>query len=103
MHEIDLFNYPRAPGFKERTTSRDAARAAAPGAAILRERVYAAFAGAGSRGLTADEAAAIVGRDWRSVRPRVTELAKADPPRIVPTGERRRNDTDQSAKVWRTR
>lgn len=93
--------YPSAPGFKEGTTSRDAARAIAGDAAILRERVFAAFAAAGAAGLTADEAAARGGRDWRSVRPRVTELSNADPPRIVPTGERRANDTGQKAKVWR--
>jgi len=94
--------YPGEPGWKEPTTSRDAARRVTGDAAILRERVYAAIAAAGARGLTADEAAAAVGRSVLSVRPRVTELAKADPPRIVPTGERRANESGMKAKAWRS-
>jgi len=99
--QADLF-YPAAPGFKEKTTSRDAARAITGDAMLLREQVFAAIARAGARGLTADEAAGALGRSVLSVRPRVTELSKADPPRIVPTGERRRNDSGMSAKAWRT-
>lgn len=93
--------YGGLPGFKEPTTSRAAAAAVAGEASILRERVFAAIAGAGERGLTADEAAGAVGRDRLSVRPRLTELAHAIPARITPTGERRRNESGLRAKVWR--
>ena len=44
--QADLF-YPAAPGFKEKTTSRDAARAITGDAMLLREQVFAAIARAG--------------------------------------------------------
>lgn len=93
--------YPESPGFREPTTARDAARAVAPGAAEGRERVFGAIRASGSAGLTADEAAASVGRTPAYCRPRVCELFKAG--RLIPTGERRRNETGLSAKVWRAR
>lgn len=94
--------YPLAPGFKERTTSRDAAYAIAGRASILRRRVYTELLAAGAAGLTADQVAARLGESVLSVRPRVTELAKAKPqPWIVPTGERRKNESGLKAKVWR--
>ena len=98
----DLFSYPRSPGFKEHTTSLDAAAAVSGRAGVLRERAYAEIKVVGSSGLTADQVAARLGESVLSVRPRVTELAKANPPRIVPTGERRTNDSGLKAKVWRT-
>jgi hypothetical protein len=93
--------YPDAPGFKERTTSREAAAAVESGASILRERVFNAIAAAGDRGMTADEAAAAISESVLAVRPRVTELAKAAPPRVEPTGVRRKNESGLNAKVWR--
>lgn len=91
--------YPDSPGFKEPTTSREAARAVAGGAREGRERVFEAIRAAGSGGLTADQAGASVGRPPAYCRPRVTELFKAG--RIVPTGERRPNETGLKARVWR--
>jgi hypothetical protein len=91
--------YPNGPGYKELTTSRDAAVAVAASSPLLRERVYAAIKGTGARGMTPDEAAAAVGKTIMAVRPRVTELAKAS--RIVPTGERRANESGLKAKVWK--
>jgi len=70
-------------------------------AADLRNRVYIAIAAAGAAGLTSDEAAEALGESILSVRPRVTELSKEKPPRVVPTGARRRNESGMSAKVWR--
>ena len=90
--------YPDSPGFKTGSTSKEAAKAVAPGAGAVRERVFEAIAASGG-GLTADEAAAIVGRKPAYVRPRVTELYRAG--RIKPSGERRRNSTRLSAAVWR--
>lgn len=100
---MDLFEhaarYPQVPGHKERTTSRDAARAVTSDAAVLRERVFEAIRSAGAAGLTADQAASAVARSVLSVRPRVTELFKAG--RIEPTGERRANESTLKAKAWR--
>jgi hypothetical protein len=92
--------YPDSPGFKEPTTSREAARVVSGTVAEGRESVFEAIRLAGSGGLTADEAAAAVGRTPAYVRPRVTELYKAK--RIARTGERRRNSTGLRAWVWRT-
>lgn len=97
--DYDLFNYPDRPGFKERTTSKDAARSVANDAQKLRERVFEVIRQSGSQGLTADQAAFLVGRTVLSVRPRVTELGKTG--RITPTGERRANESGLKAKVWR--
>lgn len=91
------------PGFKEDGTSRAAARACAADADTLRREVYRAILAAGSAGLTADEAAAAVGRGVLSVRPRLSELANAPSPWIVRTGERRRNESGHRAAVWRAR
>jgi hypothetical protein len=103
---LDPGPYGGMPGFKEPTTSRDAALAVAACAPLLRERVYAAIRATGAGGMTADEAAAAVGETVLAVRPRVTELAKATakrPARIEPTGERRANESGLKAKVWRAR
>ncbi|HXL66625.1 MAG TPA: hypothetical protein VN938_16370 [Xanthobacteraceae bacterium] len=96
----DLF-YPERPGFKEPTTSKDAARAMASSAPLLRERVFAAIRSAGPRGMTPDEAATAIGETVLAVRPRVTELSKGTHVRIIPTGERRTNASGLRAKVWR--
>ena len=90
--------YPRAPGYKEPTTSRDAAAAMASKSVALRQRVLAAIAAAAS-GLTADQAAEKVGESVLAIRPRVTELAKTG--KIIATGERRMNESRLMAKVWR--
>lgn len=91
--------YPAVPGYKEPTTSKDAARAASSGAAALRERVYEVIRASGPEGLTADQAASLLSRSVLSIRPRVTELAKAS--RVTPTGARRANESGLKAKVWR--
>ena len=98
---LPLFAYPLSPGFKTGGTSRDAALAVSSRASILRERVHAEIAAAGLSGLTADQVAARLGESVLSVRPRLSELYHASPPRIVPTGERRTNDSRLKAKVWR--
>ena len=96
----DLF-YPQAPGFKTGGTSRDAALAMKGRASVLRERVYAEIAAAGQSGLTADQVAARLGESVLSIRPRLSELYHANPSRIVPTGERRTNESRLKAKCWR--
>lgn len=92
----DLFSYPRSPGFKERTTSRGAAEAQRGRAATLRQRCLAELRAAD---LTPDETAARLGEGVLSVRPRISELVAAG--LAEPTGERRRNASGLSAKVYR--
>ena len=99
--DLPLFSYPRSPGFKEGTTSRDAAVAMTSRASILRNRAFAEIVRAGALGLTADQVAERLGETVLAIRPRVSELGKASPPMIVPTGERRKNESGLGAKVWR--
>jgi DNA-directed RNA polymerase specialized sigma24 family protein len=94
----DLF-YPLAPGFKTGGTSKNAARAIAGDAKLLREQAYSAIVAAGSRGLTADEVAEKLGCSVLSIRPRCSELRTAG--RIVPSGDRRKNVSGLRAAVWR--
>lgn len=98
--EARRLTYPDVPGWKtERPeTSRRAALAVAGRVAVLRERVLAEF-DAGE--WTADEVAERLGESVLSVRPRVSELAKADPPRLEDVGKRRRNASGHGAAVWR--
>ena len=56
---------------------------------------------ANPQGLTADEIAELIGRNWWSVRPRMTELK--DRGHLIRTGIKRRNDTGGLATVWRAR
>jgi hypothetical protein len=97
----DLFSYPNSPGFKEPTTSQDAAAAVANKAAFLRERILGAIASAGARGLTPDEAAETLGETVLAVRPRFTELGPKHGTKIVETGDRRANASGLKAKAWR--
>lgn len=93
------YEYPLTPGFKEGTTSREAAQAVASTAKNLRDQVYMAIWKTGRAGATADEIATRLGRTVLSIRPRVSELHKLE--RIVPTGERGTNESGLSAKVWK--
>lgn len=95
----DLFDAPYhgMPGFKEPTTSKEAAEKIASSVAVLRQRSFDTIKASGP--MTADEVAAALGKDWRSIRPRVSELATMG--KIEATGERRLNDTGMSATVWR--
>lgn len=98
-HEPDLFSrYPNRAGFKEPTTSKDAAdRLEAKGrASKLRAAVLGAFE-LGWTG-TADELAHRLGESILSIRPRVSELHRQG--LIVRTGIRHRNDSGASAHVW---
>lgn len=66
--------YPQTPGFKEPTTSKDAAKAMGITASKMREDLLTLYRTAWPAGLTADEAAAKIGRTVFAVRPRITEL-----------------------------
>ena len=95
-----LLPYHGIPGYKEKTSSREAAFAIAPSAEILRERIYRAIKAAGDRGLTADESAAAIRSTPLASRPRVTELRAMG--RIKPSliNKRRPSSTGRSSLVW---
>jgi DNA-directed RNA polymerase specialized sigma24 family protein len=106
---IDLFDwtpepgYPHAAGWKEPTTSRDAATKVAPLAKTLRDQVLVTLRVVWPEGLTADEVAEKMGRREISVRPRLTELRhlRAIEPRTTKgVVDRRNNPSGMSAIVW---
>lgn len=96
MRQQDLFRYPHAAGYKEHTTSKEAARKIEPRAPTLRMRAVAVL---GVRPMTADEIAAELGESILAVRPRITELFKLN--KIEWTGEYRANKSGMRAHVWR--
>jgi predicted ArsR family transcriptional regulator len=99
LFERMMAPYPSAPGFKDRDTSREAAEAIRPDAARLRAMCLRKLKDVGTA--TADEVAALLDLSVLSVRPRFTELLHAG--EIRDTGERRKNGSGRSAKVWCTR
>lgn len=88
--------YPLQPGAQGVDTSIAAAEAMAGSAAILRAQVLAVLR-RWPEGLTADEVAAVMGRDRLAVRPRVTELKRLG--QVRDTGQRRRNHSGKSAAI----
>lgn len=94
----DLFSYPHSPGFKESTTSREAALKMKRRQPKLCERVLAVLVGVGAYGMTTDECAAEMGLSILAIRPRFTELKMLD--KIERTDRRRKNESGMSAIVW---
>lgn len=96
----DLFSwqppYPATPGYKEPTTSKDAAKAIEPKARGLRGMCLAAIE---KQPGTPDEIADRLGLTVLSVRPRITELKELG--LIEQTGVRRKNASGRDAHVWR--
>lgn len=87
--------YPEAPGFQPRDTSCAAAKSISGEVDRVRARCLECFAGAA---LTADEVAESLGESVLYIRPRITELYTAG--KIRDTGERRKNKSGKSARVW---
>jgi predicted ArsR family transcriptional regulator len=87
--------YPARPGYKTGDTSAQAAQKIAPKAETLREAVFLILR---KQCLTADEVAARLGESVLSIRPRLSELAAQN--LIEWTGERRKNASGMSARVW---
>jgi predicted HTH transcriptional regulator len=99
MNEIQPslnFKYPNRPGYRNRSTSEDAADAIAPQAESLRNKCYRMLQ---AKPMTADECAEMLGESPFTIRPRITELAKQN--KIVDSGERRVNRSMRKAIVWR--
>jgi hypothetical protein len=91
--------YPDAPGFKDWGTSRDAALAIACQAKTLRAAVLNCLLDAAPGALSADQIAIRLRRSPFSLRPRVSELARAG--LIEPGPTRVVNDSGMSARTWR--
>lgn len=105
----DLFDwsppagYPSEPGFKDPTTSRDAAEKVKPIAKTLRDMVLEVLRIEWPGGLTADEVAVKLNKREFSIRPRLSELLKVraiEPRTIKGVVERRDNTSGMSAIVW---
>lgn len=97
--ENSNFQYPDAPGWKEPTTSREAALAVASGAKTLRDNVLRVLMDEAPNALSADMIALRLQRSPFAVRPRVSELSAAG--LIERAGERAINESGMSASLWR--
>ncbi len=81
-------------------TSREAAEAVKPRAALLRARCLAVVEAAGLEGATCDEVEAATGLLHQSASARVRELVQLGA--IVPNGARRQTRSGRSAQVYVT-
>lgn len=88
--------YPNSPGYKEQTTSKDAAKKIESRAKTLRAQCYNVLL---LHNLTADEVAAHLGESVLSIRPRISELVKLE--LIKETGVRRMNESGNRAHVYK--
>lgn len=89
--------YPDTAGYKESDTSRKAAEAIDSRTGQLQRLVLNHIVLAGPS--TADETASAIGETVLAIRPRFSELLALG--KIADTGERRKNASKRSAKVWR--
>jgi predicted transcriptional regulator len=88
--------YPNSPGFKDLTTSKEAAKKIEPKAKTLRDACLKVLM---LQSLTPDEVAAHLGESILSVRPRISELFKQG--LIKTTGVRRMNESGNRAHVYK--
>lgn len=95
--------YPNHPGFTDTGTSLDAARKIRPATAKLYADLLTIIRLAGDRGLTSDEAAAMLGKSVLLVRPRFVELGPRHFNKIEKNGLRRTNESGMSAAAYRIR
>jgi hypothetical protein len=97
----ETFGYPDTPGWKEPTTSREAAEAIESIAITIRGEALRELKKSKQYtppGLTPDQVAKAIGRTVLAVRPRITELKNRE--LIVKTGEKRLNVSGLRAAVW---
>ena len=96
--DIPLLQYPAGPGWKEPTTSLEAARAASKTAKNLRDQILRLLT-VTPEPLSADQIAVRLKRSPFGIRPRVSELARLG--KIKRTGDRAKNESGMSAHKWR--
>jgi hypothetical protein len=98
-NQPDLFTYPFAAGYTERSTSKDAADQIEKSgrAKSLREKVLAFF-DAGHEG-TSEVVAEIMGEPFQAIQPRISELRKQG--KVIPSGRRERMDRGGMGHVWK--
>jgi hypothetical protein len=99
MDDDGLDQYPFGPGYKDDTTSRDAAIEMSARASLLRHRILI-IALADNAERTPDEIATMLKETPFAIRPRCSELYKLK--LIERTGERRENISGMKAHVLRT-
>ena len=95
--DLAAAQYPKAPGYKEPSTSRMAAKAIRSRAHTISERILALLAKY-PNGLTPDAAAALLGISILACRPRFSELSAKG--KIKQSGVHRVNTTGLRAHVW---
>jgi predicted ArsR family transcriptional regulator len=91
--------YPDSPGWKAQGPSRDAATAVTSHAKNLRDRVHGFLQEQYPSAYSADQIAARLGETILSVRPRVSELHKAQ--LIEAAAGRSKNQSGMTANCWR--
>jgi hypothetical protein len=89
--------YPESPGWRDASTSKEAAERIAPRAPSLRERVLKLIAES-PEGAAVHEAARILKVPVPSLQPRFSELRRLG--EIKPSGQRRTNNSGMRAHVW---
>ena len=91
--------YPASPGWRDPTTSREAAEGVAGRVAPLRELVLDVITSRPS-GASVHEIARILDLPVATIQPRVSELRRLGD--IKPSGERCQNESGASAHLWVT-
>lgn len=98
MGQPDLFTYPDKPGWKARSTSRDAAQAVAPMAMGLRARVFEAIK---AKPDTPEGVSKRLGLDILTVRPRLSELSAKG--KVEDSGQHGPSRGGRASIVWRVK
>ena len=91
--------YPLTAGYKENSTSKEAASKINSRASNLRTECLKLVILRGDYGATPEEVAELLSESILSIRPRFTELKLLE--YIVDSGNRRINSFGSNTKVWR--
>ena len=95
---IDFYQYPLFPGFKEGSTSFEAAESIQPSKGTLQRMVMDYLKQMGHHGATPDECASFYRENILNIRPRFSELKEKD--RITKTTRTRQNSNGKNVRVW---
>jgi len=91
--------YPLTAGYKENSTSKEAAEKIDSRSTNLRTECLKIVKRQGNYGATPEEVAEILSESILSIRPRFTELKLLQ--YIIDSGDRRKNSFGSNTKVWR--